>query len=548
MKNGNGQDVLNTEQMLLKKLIELKDKLSLTFKDYNTIRKEVCPHWPSEHFFRQAIEKLNTSVSIGMLYRNRYGCYVDSKKKIIHFIKENFENLNIKDNVIRIKLVGDGTKTGPLTMLNFGFTLPDQGLISKTATGNYQLGIFEIKSENYETLKICLAEISRELSTMAKKDNTIKINGEIYKLKFLLGGDMKFLHTVMGLSACNSNLPCLWCKWHKDFFSKLSKDAIPEISTLKRTTQEQSAHLKRENAFLIDPEPILGYAKEPILDFIEFEDCVFDTLHMLLRIVEKLMKLFLAEFEILDDNNSTNLNDLPYQKNLFDSLTKIGVQNPIYYQDGIFKMKSFTGDDCLRILENLKFDEYYPVNIYPLFDKIDIFNSLLRGFNDMFLNVKNNFYVDNTQLLQDHTDAWLSSYTTTFHLKHVTGYMHVFCHHLCAFVDEHGDVDVYNCQGIEKRNHQMTREYFSTNRRYNQTNYQYQMIVFRNRMENYKKNVPKPVTKRVNFKLRFIRSAINKEESTLNWVECIYGDFIIRSSDTYQNESKTFSKKVIQFF
>ncbi len=194
--------------------------------------------------------------------------------------------------MIRIKLVGDGTKTGPLTMLNFGFTLPDQGLISKTATGNYQLGIFEIKTENYETLKICLAEISRELSTMAKKDNTIKINGEIYKLKFLLGGDMKFLHTVMGLSACNSNLPCLWCKWHKDFFSKLSKDAIPEISTLKRTTQEQSAHLKRENAFLIDPEPILGYAKEPILDFIEFEDCVFDTLHMLLRIVEKLMKLF----------------------------------------------------------------------------------------------------------------------------------------------------------------------------------------------------------------------------------------------------------------
>jgi hypothetical protein len=125
---------------------------------------------------------------------------------------------------------------------------------------------------------------------MAKKDNTIKINGEIYKLKFLLGRDMKFLHTVMGLSACNSNLPCLWCKWHKDFFSKLG--TIPEILTLKRTTQEQSAHLKRENAFLIDPEPILGYAKEPILDFSEFEDCVFDTLHMLLRIVEKLMKLF----------------------------------------------------------------------------------------------------------------------------------------------------------------------------------------------------------------------------------------------------------------
>jgi hypothetical protein len=115
----------------------------------------------------------------------------------------------------------------------------------------------------------------------------------------------------------------------------------------------------------------------------------------------------------------------------------------------------------------------------------------------MFLNVKQNFYIDNVQLVQDHTDAWLSSYTSIFHLKHVTGYMHVFCHHLCAFVDEHGDFDVYNYQGIEKRNHQMTREYFSTNRRYNQTNYQYQMIVFKYRMENYKKNIPKPFMKRV---------------------------------------------------
>ena len=67
MKNRSGQDIFNSEQLLLKKLIELKDKLSLTFKDYNTIRKEICPHWPSEHFFRQAIEKLNKGVSIGRL-------------------------------------------------------------------------------------------------------------------------------------------------------------------------------------------------------------------------------------------------------------------------------------------------------------------------------------------------------------------------------------------------------------------------------------------------------------------------------------------------
>ena len=548
MNNKSGLEIINCENLLLRKLVELKDKLSLSFKDYNIIRNEVCPHWPSEYFFKKAIDNLNKDILIGDIQRNRFGCYVDSKSKIIHYIKKNFKDMKIKDKIIRIKLVGDGTKTGPLTMLNFGFTLPDMGLIAKTATGNYQLGCFEIKKENYDTLKICLAEISKDLSNLAKFENNFIIDNETYTLKFLLGGDMKFLHTVMGLSACNSNHPCLWCKWHKDYFAKLSMDALPEILGLKRTTEEQERFLKKDNISLMESESVEGYAKTPIFDFINFDQCVFDTLHMLLRIVEKMMKLFLAELEVLDDNNSTNLKDLPYQNNFFESLRKIGVQNPIYYVNDVFKMKSLTGEDCLNILEKLKFDVFFPENKYPLFDKKEIFNSLLRGFNEMFLNVKNNFYAENIELLQNQTDEWLSSYTQTFHLKHVTGYLHLFCHHLCSFVEEHGDVDVFNCQGIEKRNHQLTREYFASNRKYNQKNFQYQMMSYRNRMESYKKHVPKPIIKRTNFKLKLVRNSIIKEETNQNWIECIYDGHLIKSSDTFANDSKTFSKKVNKIY
>jgi hypothetical protein len=152
--------------------------------------------------------------------------------------------MTIKNNIIRIKLVGDGTITGPLTVLNFGFTLPDLGTVAKTATGNFQLGCFEIKSENYETLKFCLHEIAKNLSEFVMNGNHIKIGEDTYVIKFLLGGDMKFLHIVMGLNACNSNNPCLWCKWHKDNFSKESKDALPEILELKRSSEEQNNFLK----------------------------------------------------------------------------------------------------------------------------------------------------------------------------------------------------------------------------------------------------------------------------------------------------------------
>jgi hypothetical protein len=127
--------------------------------------------------------------------------------------------MEIKNKIIRVKLAGDGTKTGPLTMLNFGFTFPDLGQLAKTATRYFQLGCFEIKSEDYETLKTCLAQIAKSLSNCAKNNSQIKICDETYTIKFLLGGDMKFLHTAMGLNACYSDNPCLWCKWHKNYFS-----------------------------------------------------------------------------------------------------------------------------------------------------------------------------------------------------------------------------------------------------------------------------------------------------------------------------------------
>ena len=92
-------------------------------------------------------------------YRNRFGSYVDCKKKISYFIRKNFKILKLKDKTIRIKLCGDGTLIGKKKkQLNFCFTLPDNSLTSRTASGNYTLGIFTIKKEDFENLDDSLYE------------------------------------------------------------------------------------------------------------------------------------------------------------------------------------------------------------------------------------------------------------------------------------------------------------------------------------------------------------------------------------------------------
>ena len=67
--------------------------------------------------------------------------------------------------------------------------------------------MFEIESENYDNVKSALKDLLQELKTI----NEITINGKTYKIKFVFGGDLKFISIVFGLQAANSNHPCPWC-------------------------------------------------------------------------------------------------------------------------------------------------------------------------------------------------------------------------------------------------------------------------------------------------------------------------------------------------
>lgn len=84
--------------------------------------------------------------------------------------------------------------------------------------GQYTLGLFKLKNDNYEVMSVALKEISETL----KNFKTTSINGVEYILKFSLGGDMAWIRTERGLNGCNSKFPCFKClipqnEFYKDY-------------------------------------------------------------------------------------------------------------------------------------------------------------------------------------------------------------------------------------------------------------------------------------------------------------------------------------------
>ena len=92
---------------------------------------------------------------------------------------------------------------------------------------------------------------------------------------------MSFLHKAMGLNSCNSNNPCFLCKVRADEFYKTATELRTEE---KRTLPDLFDKLQSGN-------DLQGYKNEPIFDYIEFEDLMFDTLHLLLRVTGKTIKI-----------------------------------------------------------------------------------------------------------------------------------------------------------------------------------------------------------------------------------------------------------------
>ena len=109
---------------------------------------------------------------------------------------------------ISVKLSGDGTCIGKrLSVINFTFTILDEGSAAYSAEGNHPLVISK-DTESYDSLAKSLGDIRTEVESL----KSIEIGEQDYEILYYLGGDWKFLALATGIDSATSRYACIWCK------------------------------------------------------------------------------------------------------------------------------------------------------------------------------------------------------------------------------------------------------------------------------------------------------------------------------------------------
>jgi hypothetical protein len=170
-----------------------KEKASISDKNYQLL-KNCGLTMPSLRCIKKLRKQLNNKFEI---IATEFGCYIDPLEKISFIFNLLKNRINIKDNIINVKLSGDGTLIAKnLNIFNFNFSLLDSDDKNwNTVEGNFSLGIFEVHSENYEIIKQSISEFIKKIEDL----KYIKVDNVEYKINYYLAGDLKLLAMMLGI-------------------------------------------------------------------------------------------------------------------------------------------------------------------------------------------------------------------------------------------------------------------------------------------------------------------------------------------------------------
>ena len=312
------------------------------------------------------------------------------------------------------------------------------------------------------------------------------------------GADMKFIEECYGLQCANASYGCIYCEVD---LSKPWENGDEKLKfPINRTLSRADAIVKNDlNKKKISKHDKKGYLYKPLLH-IEFKMIVIDTLHLFLRISDKLLITLIQIINENDDDSSCkNFEKRKNLKKFMDILeNEVKITKPYYFSDlelEKIKLRSFNGTEREKIF-NYFSNTFSLEQLFPSINRMKKFNLVFIGFWALFCKIKNyknplskeNFLqismdanmseidVSNLSKLNEfdlgkldiELRAWLYSYMPFSHTLDSTlsPYLHIFVYHSKELLELHGNINLYNTQGLEKLNSTQTSTYFrSTNKK-----------------------------------------------------------------------------------
>ena len=193
-----GESVGEEQRDIISMMIYVKDRYNVSGSAYHEMAK-LCREMPRHYKLQKRIAELNFLWNISPTPNGVVGVQQSLKDRLVvrlnHLIESTPSSASFKVNKsIRVKLSGDGTSIGKcLHVINFTFTLLDEGEKAYSYEGNHCLAIFK-EQEDYDGLQSALKDIIKEVDTL----NMIKVKDTVFSIEYFLGGDWKFLAIVTG--------------------------------------------------------------------------------------------------------------------------------------------------------------------------------------------------------------------------------------------------------------------------------------------------------------------------------------------------------------
>ena len=374
---------------------------------------------------------------------------------------ERLQKEGFNDTTIKVKLSGDGTCIGKrLNVVNFTYTILNEGNIAMTESGNYVLAIIKTK-ENYDSIRVSLGDLKDEMENLKE----ITVNDKNYKIEYFLGGDWKFLVTVCGLGPANQEHACIWCKCpREDRWDTNKQWSMIDAEKGARSLEEIMQYSRRKQFNCKNP---------PLFPFISLDHVIIDTLHLFLRISDNLIELLIRELRRQDsiEKKSTFAHGFPrdkfkhmaaYEKLLRD--LGISFEWRVGPETKKLEYRDLNGPEKITLFQHINIP-----TLLPSFKEAQSIQELWVDFMNIIGDLKLD-YNDKKEVdaLQMKIKDWLKKFTNSgiYQAKDVTPYMHALFCHVPEFLSMYCNLNFFNQQGMEKYNDLASKDYFrSTNHR-----------------------------------------------------------------------------------